>query len=120
MFPKRHTPRKYVHISYTTHAHTHQPQHAHTHHAKHATHTKHAYVSNAHYTHIHHSFMYNRVYSCTYCGRNGHLVKFYFNCINASNDHVWVQRTNIIGPKKIWVSKSTSLLDIGTHQDSKT
>ena len=52
MFPKRHTPRKHVHVSHATHAHTHQAQHAHTHHAKHATHNKHAHV-----LHTHHAFM---------------------------------------------------------------
>jgi len=82
MFPKRHTPRKHVHVSHTTHAHTHQithahshqAQHAHTHHAKHVTHNKHAHV-----LYTHHAFMYGRVYSCTYCSRKGHLAKFYFD-----------------------------------------
>ena len=64
--------------------------------------------------------MYGRVYSCTYCDRNGHLVKFCFDCINASNNHIWVRSTNVIGPKKIWVPKSiTPLFDAGTHQGSK-
>ena len=96
MFPKRHSPRKHAHVSHATHAHTHhvahahthQTQYAHTHHAKHATHSKHAHVLHAHYTHAHHAFMYGSVYSCTYCGRNGHLAKFCLDRINASNDHV--------------------------------
>ena len=121
MFPKRHTPRKHVHVSHATHAHTHQTQHAHTHHTKHATHTKHAHVSHAHHIHTHHAFIYGRVYSCTCCGWNSHLVKFCFDRINASNDHVWVRKTNTIGSKKIWVPKLTNfLLDIGTHQGTKT
>ena len=84
MFPKRHTQRKRVHVSHATHAHTHQAQHAHTHHAKHVTHNKHAHVS---YTH--HAFKYSRAYTCTNYGRKGHLAKFCFDRINASNDHVW-------------------------------
>ena len=41
MLPKRHTPRKHVHVSHATHAHTHHATHAHTHQAQHA-HTHHA------------------------------------------------------------------------------
>ena len=56
-----------------------------------------------------------------YCGRKGHLAKFYFDRINTTNDHIRVQKANIIGPKKIWVPKSTNLvIDVGTHQGSKT
>ena len=88
MFPKRHTPRKHVHISHTTHAHTSQSQHADTQHTKHARHTKHTHASHAHHTHTHHAFMYGRVYTCTYCGRKDHLAKFCYDRINASNDHV--------------------------------
>jgi len=99
MPPKRHTPRKHVHVSHATQAHTLQAQHAHRHHAKHATHTTHAHASHTP-THTHHAFMYDSVYSCTYCGWKGHLVKFCYDRINASNDHVWVRRTNTIGPKK--------------------
>ena len=85
-------------------------------HARHTTHTKHVYTP-----HSHHAYIYGRVYSYTYCGRKGHLAKFCFDRINASNDHVWVRRTNSIGPKKIWVPKSTNLLlDMCTHQGSKT
>ena len=121
MFSKRHTLRKHVHVSYATYAHTHQTQHGHTHHAKHATHSKLAHVSYVHHIHTHHAFMSGRVYSYTYCGRNGHLAKFCFDCINASNDYVWVRKTSTIGLKKIWVPKlTTSLLNIGTHQGFKT
>ena len=110
MFPKRHTPRKHVHVSHAIHAYTSQAQHAHTQHAKHDTHTKHAYASHARHTRTHHAFMYDRVYSCTYCGRKGHLAKFCYDHINASNDHIWVRRTNTIEPKKIWVPKSKKFL----------
>ena len=45
----------------------------------------------------------------------------FFDRINTSNNHIWVQKANIIGPMKIWVSKSTnSLLDVSMHQGSKT
>ena len=51
----------------------------------------------------------------------GHLAKFCYDRINASNDHVWVRKTNTLEPKKVWVPKSTNLLlNIGTHQGSKT
>ena len=77
------------------------------HHAKHPKH--------AHTPHTHHAFMYGKVFSCTYCGRKGHLVKFCYDRINASHYNVWIQNTNIQGPKKVWVPKSTVLLnDVGT------
>ena len=46
------------------------------------------------------AFINVRVYSCTYCDRKGHLAKFYFDRINASNDHIWVRKTNTLGPQK--------------------
>jgi len=111
MFPKKLTPRKHVHTTrahHTTLTYTPKSQHIHTHHVTHTTHTK--YV---HTPHSHHAFIYDRVYSCTYCGRKGHLDKFYFERINASNDHIWVRNANIIGLKKIWIPKLTnSLLDV--------
>jgi len=115
MFPKRQTQRKLTaHVSRTqNHAHT-QAQHTHTHHAHNAHH-----AHNVH--HAHHVFMYAKVYSCTYCGRKGHLAKFYYDKLNVSNNHAWVQKTNILGPKKIWVSKLASLLnDISMRQGLKT
>jgi len=87
----------------------------------HATYTIHAHVSHAHHAYTHHAFHYGKVYTCTYCGRKGHLVKFCYDRINTSNDHIWVRKTNILGPKKVWVPKSTNLfLKIGTHQGSMT
>ena len=71
MFSKKNFSKKHIH---TTHAHTSK------------SHTKHAHVSHAHYTH--HAFMYGRAYSCTYCDRKGHLAKFCFDRINASNNHI--------------------------------
>ena len=43
-----------------------QVSHIHTHHTQH-THAHHAYT---------HDFMYAYVYTCTHCGRMGHLTKF--------------------------------------------
>ena len=62
--------------------------------------------------------MYARVYTCTHCGRKGHLAKFYFdrlNHLNFANKNVWVPIfTNPYGPKKIYVPKVTpTLFDIG-------
>ena len=86
--------------------HTHTPKsHIHTHHVRHTTHTKHV-----HTLHSHHAFIYDRVYSCTYYDWKGHLAKFCFDRINASNNHLWVRNANIEGPKKIWIPKSTNLL----------
>ena len=52
---------------------------------------------------------------------DGHLAKFCYDHINSMNNHVWVQNTNALGPKKIWVPKlTTQLFDIGIHQDFKT
>ena len=119
MFPKKLIPKKHVHTTHahhTTHTHTPKSQHVHTHHARHTTHTKHVYTQ-----HFYLAFIYDRVYSCTCYDQKGRLAKFYFDRINASNDHIWVQNANIIGSKKIWVPKSiNSLLDVGTHQGSKT
>jgi len=54
--------------------------------------------------------MYARVYTCTHCGRTGHLAKFCYDRINALNfasKLVWVRRgTNPYGPKKVWVARS--------------
>ena len=56
-----------------------------------------------------------------YCGQNDHLAKFCYDNINSTNNLIWVRNTNALGPKKIWVPKSSlKLFDVGTHQDSKT
>jgi len=45
-------------------------------------------------------------------------LSFFYDKLIVSNSHVWIRKTNILEPKKIWVPKSTSLSnDIGTHQD---
>ena len=40
-------------------------------------HTQHA--SHAHYTH---AYMYDKVYTCTHCGRKGHLAIFFYFRLN--------------------------------------
>ena len=48
-----------------------------------------------------------------FCDRNGHLAKFCYDHINSMNNHAWVRNTNALGPKKIWVPKSSpKLFDI--------
>ena len=71
--------------------------------------------------HTHYAFKNGRVYRCTYYGKNGHLAKFCYDQVNRSNNLVWVHGTNSLGPKKMWVPKSSpKLFDVGTHQGSKT
>ena len=85
------------------HAHTPPQLQAHVHHATHAhpAHTN----AHAHHTHTHLAFLYAKMYTCTYYDRKGHLAKFYYDRLNASNSHVWVRKTNIIGPKKSFGTK---------------
>ena len=50
-FPKKHTPKKYVHTTlahHTTHTHTPKSQLIHIHHARHTTHTKHVHTPHSH------------------------------------------------------------------------
>ena len=83
-------------------------------------HTKHAHVSHAHHAYTHHVFLYAKVYTCTYYGQKDHWAKFCYDRINTSNDHILVQKIITLGPKKVWVAKSTNfLLNIGTHQGFK-
>ena len=109
MFSKKQTQKKpSTHVFHTQHHAYTRGQHTHAHHAH-----------NAH--HAHHAFMYAKLYSCTYYGRKGHLAKFYYDKLNISNSYIWVRKTNILGLKKIWVPKSTSLLnDIAMHQGPMT
>jgi len=81
------------------HIHAHPPRHTHA-------------------PHGHHQHMYAHVYTCTHCGRNGHLAKFCFdrlNNVNLANKFVWVREgTNPHGPKKVWVPKTTPpIFDVG-------
>ena len=69
-----------------------------------------------------HNTMYARVYTCTHCGRKGHLVKFYYDRIhdsNFANKFVWVRKgAKSHGPKRVWVPKATPILfdgGVGSH-----
>ena len=118
MFSKKHT--SHVKNDKTSHVKNSHAHHAHTSHNTHVKST-HAHNSHAHKSHTHYAFKYGRVYSCTYCGKNGHLAKFCYDQINRTNNLVWVHDTNSLGPKKMWVPKSSpKLFDVGTHQGSKT
>ena len=78
MFSKKHVPKNHSNAIHT-HAHKSQPLH-------HAKHPKHPHTQ--HTPHTHHAFMYGKVFSCTYCGRKGHLVKFCYDRLNASHNNV--------------------------------
>ena len=56
------------------------PSHNHTHTQAHAHYTTNAH---AHHAHTHHAFLYSKLYTCTYCGRQGHLAKFCYDKLNA-------------------------------------
>ena len=48
-------------------------------------------------------------------------LNFIYDQVNRTNNLVWVHGTNPLGPKKMWVPKSSpKLFDVGTHQGSKT
>ena len=75
---------------------------------------------HTHAPHGHHHHMYAHVYTCTHCERMGHLAKFCFDRLDASNlatKFVWVREgTNPHGPNKIWVPKTTPLVfDVGVN-----
>ena len=86
MFRKKHS----------SHMHAHHPWHTHASHV------------------LTHDFMYARGYTCTHCGRMGHLTKFCYDRIhdsNFANKFVWIRKgANPHRPKKIWVAKSTPIL----------
>ena len=84
----------------------------------HAHHTRYTHASHAHT----HDTKYAHVYTCSHCGRKGHLTKFCYDRIqdsNLANKFVWVRKgTNPQGPKRVWVSKITSILfdvGVGSH-----
>ena len=65
-----------------------------------------------------HNTMYAYVYTCTHCGRKGHLTKFCYDRVhdeNLANKFVWVRKgANPHGPKRVWVPKTTpNLFDVG-------
>jgi len=96
MSPKRQTHRKaYTHLFHTlNHAHTQAQSHASS-----------CYSCTCSYADTHHAFLYTKVYTCTYCGRQGHLAKFCYDKLNTTNSHVWIKKTNTLEPKKVWVPK---------------
>ena len=59
---------------------------------------------HTHAPHVHTHHMYAHVYTCTHCGRKGHLAKFCYDRIHDSNlatKFVWVRKeTNPYGPKR--------------------
>ena len=75
----------------------------------HAHHPRHTHAS-----HDHHYTLYAHVYTCTHCGRKGHLAKFCFDRIhdeNLATKFVWVRKdTNPHGPKSVWVPKTTPMV----------
>ena len=79
----------------------------------------HAHPSrHTHAPHGHHHHKYAHVYTCTHCGRKGHLAKFCFDRLHTPNlakNFVWVREgTNPHGPKRQWVPKTTPpLFDVG-------
>ena len=80
----------------------------------HADKPRNTYASHAHT----HDAMYVHMYTCTHCGRKGHLKKFCYDrssTSNFANKFVRVRKcANPYGPKKIWVPKSAPILfDVG-------
>ena len=69
--------------------------------------------------HVHtHDNLYVKVYTCTHCGRIGHLAKFCYDRVynvNFVNRLVWVRKgANPYGPNRVWVPKFTPILfDVG-------
>ena len=84
----------------------------------------HAHLSrHTHASHAHtHDTMHAHVYTCTHCGRTGHLAKFCYdrlNTSNVSNKFVWIRKdATLHGPKKVRVPKSTPIsfvVGVGSH-----
>ena len=73
---------------------------------------------HTHAFHGHNHNMYAHVYTCTHCGRKGHLARFCYDRIyheNLATNLVWVRKdTNPYGPKRKWVAKTTpKIFDVG-------
>jgi len=80
----------------------------------HAHSPRHTHVTHGH----HHHTLYAHVYTCTHCGRKGHLTRFCYDRIhdeNLANKFVWVRKgTNPHGPNRVWVPKITPIIfDVG-------
>ena len=83
----------------------------------HAHHPRHTHATHGNTNH-----MYAHVYTCTHCGRKGHLTKFCYDRIhvsNLANKFVWVREgINPHGPNEIWVPKTIPLMfnvGVGSH-----
>ena len=78
------------------------PMHAHKPRPTHASHV-----------HTHHT-MYAHVYTCTHCGRKGHLAKFCYDRIydaNLANKFILVRKgAKPHGPNRVWVPKTTPIV----------
>ena len=69
------------------------------------------------------TLMYAHVYTCTHCGRKGHLAKFCYDRVhnvNLANRFVWVRKSaNPHGSNRVWVPKTTPILfDVGVGSHS--
>ena len=66
----------------------------------HAHPPRHTHASHGHYHHT----LYAHVYTCTHCGRKGHLARFCYDRIydeNLATNFIWVRKdTNPRGPKR--------------------
>ena len=89
MLSKKHMHTSHVQHDKPSHAKTPHVHHANTSHVNQAK-TPHVHKSHVHKPHGHCAFKYEKIYKCTYCGRNGHLAKFCYDHINSMNNPVWV------------------------------
>ena len=48
-------------------------------------HISHMHTHTPWHTHTHHAHKYAHMYTCSYCGRKGHLTKFCFDRVNSTN-----------------------------------
>ena len=64
-------------------------------------HTPRAYTKHVHKEQHSHVDMYGKVYTCTHCGRQGHIAQYCYNRLKIKNN-VWIRENiNPQGPKKI-------------------
>ena len=80
----------------------------------HAHNTRHTHASHVHI----HNILYAHMYTCTHCGRKGHLAKFCYDKVqnvNCANKFVLVKKgANPRGPNRVWVPKATPIFfDVG-------
>ena len=69
-------------------------------------HTSQAYTKHDHNTQHNHAYIFDKMCTCTDCGRKGHLAKFCDTKLNLKNKNIWVREsTNLVGPKKFGTKK---------------